>query len=95
MDPAGTIMFWGEGARHIKGWTSCRPKGRTCACSTRRWLGGGTAEAHLDWAAAHGEYSGEGQRIRSDGGSFWARATVTALRDAAARSSASRSSRAT
>jgi PAS domain S-box-containing protein len=83
MDPAGTIMFWGEGARRIKGWTKQQAQG-----AHLRLLypaGGsddGTAEAHLAWAATHGEYSGEGQRIRADGGSFWARVTITALRDA-------------
>jgi PAS domain S-box-containing protein len=82
MDPSGTIMFWGEGARLIKGWTRREAEG-----AHLRLLypaGGaedGTAEAHLAWAAAHGEYSGEGQRIRSDGGSFWAEITITALRD--------------
>ena len=82
MDPSGTIRFWGEGARLIKGWTRTEAEG-----AHLRLLypaGGaedGTAEAHLAWAAAHGEYTGEGQRIRRDGASFWAAVTITALRD--------------
>jgi PAS domain S-box-containing protein len=84
MDPSGTITFWGEGARVMKGWTKREAEG-----AHLRLLypaGGsddGSAEAHLAWAATHGEYSGEGQRVRADGGSFWARVTITALRDAA------------
>ncbi|MGZ8468584.1 MAG: ATP-binding protein, partial [Gemmatirosa sp.] len=82
MDPSGTIMFWGEGARLIKGWTRREAEG-----AHLRLLypaGGsedGTAEAHIAWAAEHGEYTGEGQRIRSDGASFWAGVAITALRD--------------
>jgi PAS domain S-box-containing protein len=82
MDPSGRITFWGDGARRIKGWTKHEAEG-----AHLRLLypaGGaedGTAEAHLAWAAVHGEYTGEGQRIRSDGGSFWAEVTITTLRD--------------
>ncbi len=82
MDPTGTITFWGEGARRIKGWTKAEAEG-----AHLRLLyppGGaedGTAEAHLATAAAHGEYVGEGQRVRSDGASFWAHVAITALRD--------------
>ena len=82
MDPSGTITFWGEGARRIKGWTKAEAEG-----AHLRLLyppGGsedGTAEAHLAHAAEHGEYTGEGPRIRSNGGSFWATVAITALRD--------------
>ncbi len=41
----------------------------------------GTAEAHLQEAAETGECTGEGHRIRSDGSTFWAGVTLTALRD--------------
>lgn len=82
MDPAGVITFWGEGARLIKWWTKDQMEG-----AHLRLLypaGGaqdGTAEEHLQSAAERGEYTGEGQRIRSDGSTFWAGITVTALRD--------------
>ncbi len=82
MDPSGTIMFWGEGARLIKGWTKVEAEG-----AHLRLLyppGGsedGTAEAHLAWAATYGEYTGEGPRVRSNGASFWASVAITALRD--------------
>jgi PAS domain S-box-containing protein len=82
MDPDGTITFWGEGARLIKWWTKDQAEG-----AHLRLLyppGGsedGTAEHHLRIAAERGEYTGEGQRIRSDGSTFWAGITLTALWD--------------
>lgn len=83
MDPEGTIIYWGEGARLIKWWTREQVEG-----AHFRVLypdGGaedGTAEGHLAEAARRGEMVSEGQRIRSDGSTFWAGATLTALRDA-------------
>ena len=82
MDPQGVITYWGEGARHIKWWTRDQAEG-----AHLRLLypaGGsedGTAEEHLREAAERGEYTGEGQRIRSDGSLFWGGITLTALRD--------------
>jgi len=82
MDPDGVITFWGEGARLIKWWTKDEAEG-----AHLRMLypsGGsedGTAEGHLRQAAERGEYTGEGQRVRSDGSTFWAGITLTALWD--------------
>ncbi|HET7458139.1 MAG TPA: ATP-binding protein [Gemmatimonadaceae bacterium] len=82
MDPHGVITFWGEGARLIKWWSKDQAEG-----AHLRLLypdGGsedGTAEAHLRQAAEQGEYTGEGQRVRSDGSTFWAGITLTALWD--------------
>src|SRR3954468_22426691 len=80
LDPDGVITFWGEGARLIKWWTKDQAEG-----AHLRLLypaGGsddGTAEEHLREAAERGEYTGEGHRIRSDGSTFWAGVTLTAL----------------
>ena len=82
MDPNGVITCWGEGARLMKWWTKEQAEG-----GHLRMLypdGGsedGTAEAHLDTAAETGEYTGEGHRVRSDGSTFWAYVTLTALRN--------------
>ena len=84
IDPEGIITYWGEGARLIKWWTRDQVEG-----AHFRVLypdGGaedGTAEGHLAEAARRGEMVSEGQRVRSDGSTFWAGATLTALRDAA------------
>ena len=82
LDPDGVITFWGEGARLIKWWTKEQAEG-----AHLRMLypdGGsedGTAEAHIREAMDTGEYTGEGQRVRSDGSTFWAGVSLTALRD--------------
>ena len=82
LNPDGVITFWGEGARLIKWWTKDQAEG-----AHLRLLyptGGsddGTAEEHLQQAAERGEYTGEGLRMRSDGSTFWAGVTLTALWD--------------
>jgi PAS domain S-box-containing protein len=83
MDPDGVITYWGEGARLMKWWTVDEAVG-----GHLRMLypdGGsedGTAEAHLVAAERTGESVSEGQRVRSDGSTFWAGVTLTALREA-------------
>jgi hypothetical protein len=47
----------------------------------RREAPRGTAEDHLRIAAQTGEYVAKGERVRSDGSTFWAGVTLTALRD--------------
>jgi PAS domain S-box-containing protein len=82
MDADGIIRCWGEGARLMKWWTRREAEG-----SHLRLLypdGGaedGTAEKHMAIAAETGEYTGEGHRVRSDGSTFWAYVTLTALRN--------------
>jgi PAS domain S-box-containing protein len=81
MDTDGVIRCWGEGARLMKWWSKQQAEG-----SHLRFLypdGGsedGTAEEHLREAVETGEYTGEGHRVRSDGSTFWAYVTLTALR---------------
>jgi PAS domain S-box-containing protein len=82
MDVNGIIRCWGESARLMKWWIRQQAEG-----AHLRLLypdGGsedGTAESHLTTAADVGEYTGEGHRIRSDGSTFWAYVTLTALRN--------------
>jgi PAS domain S-box-containing protein len=82
-DVDGIIRCWGESARLMKWWTKHQAEG-----AHLRMLypdGGsedGTAESHLLSAAETGEYNGEGHRVRSDGSTFWAYVTLTALRNA-------------
>jgi PAS domain S-box-containing protein len=82
MDVNGIIRFWGEGAYLVKRWTKEQAEG---AHLRILYLDGGsedgTAEAHLREAAERGEYVGEGHRVRADSTTFWARVTLTALRD--------------
>ena len=82
LNPEGIITFWGEGARLIKWWSKDEAEG-----AHLRLLyppGGstdGTAEEHLRQAAERGEYTGEGERVRGDGSTFWGGITLTALYD--------------
>jgi PAS domain S-box-containing protein len=82
LDVDGIIRFWGEGAYLMKRWSKEEAEG-----SHLRMLyldGGsedGTAEDHIIDSAEQGEYVGEGQRVRGDGTTFWARVTLTALKD--------------
>jgi PAS domain S-box-containing protein len=82
MDANGIIRFWGEGARLLKRWSKEEAEG---AHLRLVYLEGGsedgTAEEHLRSSARSGEYVGEGNRVRGDGTVFWARVTLTALRD--------------
>ena len=82
MDVDGTIVFWGEGARLMKWWSKEQTEG---AHLRMLYLPGGsqdgTAEEHIEFARVHGEYTGEGERVRTDGSTFWAGVTLTALRD--------------
>jgi PAS domain S-box-containing protein len=82
MDTAGRVVFWGEGARLMTWWSKREAEG---AHLRLLYMPGGsqdgTAEVHLDYAREHGEYTGEGERVRSDGSTFWAGVTLTALRD--------------
>jgi PAS domain S-box-containing protein len=74
--------YWGEGARLTEGWTKEQATGAHLRLLYPQ--GGsndGTAETHLEIAADAGEYRGEGQRLRSDGSTFSADVTLTALRD--------------
>jgi len=82
MDTEGVIIFWGEGARLMKWWSKEQAEG---AHLRMLYLPGGsqdgTAEEHLEVAKERGEYTGEGERVRTDGSTFWAGLTLTALRD--------------
>ena len=82
LDVDGIIRCWGESARLMKWWTRQQAEGAHLRLLYPE--GGaedGTAEGHLETAAESGEYNGEGHRVRSDGSTFWAYVTLTALRN--------------
>jgi PAS domain S-box-containing protein len=82
MDPAGVIIYWGEGAHLMKWWTREDMEGAHLrVLYPENGSEDGTAETHLCQAAESGEYVGEGQRVRRDHSTFWAHVTLTALRD--------------
>jgi PAS domain S-box-containing protein len=82
LNPEGIITFWGQGARLLKGWTKEEAEGAHLRLLYPPGGGeDGTAEEHLAIAADQGEYTGEGQRMRSDGSLVWLGVTLTGLRD--------------
>ncbi|WP_183685550.1 ATP-binding protein [Longimicrobium terrae] len=86
MDADGVITFWGEGARLIKWWTREETHGSHLRLLYPDYGSqDGTAESHLKIAAETGEYTGEGERVRRDGSTFWGGITLTALRDGGGR----------
>ena len=82
MDRNGIICFWGEGAHLMKRWPKEEAEGgHLRLLYPDHGSEDGTADAHLIEAAEQGEYVGEGHRARGDGTTFWARVTLTALKD--------------
>jgi PAS domain S-box-containing protein len=82
LDRDGRITLWGESARLMKWWTAAEVTGAHLRIMYPN--GGsedGTAEEHLEVAIERGEYTGEGHRVRNDCSTFWARVTLTALKD--------------
>lgn len=82
MDTNGIIRCWNEGARLMKWWTRQQAEGAHLRILYRD--GGsedGTAEEHLRMGVETGEYTGDGNRVRSDGSTLWAYTVLTALRD--------------
>ena len=83
LNPDGVITYWGEGAHLMKWWQREEAEGAHLRLLyPENGSQDGTAEEHILEAAQTGEYTGEGQRVRRDGSTFWAGVTLTALRDA-------------
>lgn len=82
LDPQGRIVTWNEGAQKIKGFEREEVLGKHLSVlyppEARE---ANRAQELLDRAVREGQVETEGWRARSDGTRFWARATLTALRD--------------
>ena len=80
----GTVQTWNRGAAHIYGYTAEEILGQhRRVFFTPEDAARGAPQQELDLAAAHGQTSDEGWRVRKDGSSFWAYGTMTVLHDAA------------
>jgi PAS domain S-box-containing protein len=83
LDPAGHVLTWNEGARHLKGYAAEEILGRHFSVFyPPEDVAGGKTEHELRVAAAEGRFEDEGWRVRKDGARFWANVVLTALRDA-------------
>jgi PAS domain S-box-containing protein len=82
LDPAGHILSWNAGARHLKGYDPEEIIGRHFSVFyTAEDRARNHPSYELDVAVREGRYEEEGWRIRKDGTLFWAQVTITAVRD--------------
>lgn len=82
LDHDGAIQTWNRGAHRIKGYDEHEILGRHFSVfylpEDRR---AGVPDQALAHAVAHGQWSGEGWRVRKDGSTFWANVVITAVLD--------------
>jgi len=81
LDTAGRISSWHAGAEAMKGYSADEAIGTHFACLfTPEDRAAGQPSEEMALAARHGEFKGEGQRMRKDGSCFDAAVVLTALR---------------
>ena len=82
LDRGGAVQTWNRGAQRIKGYTAEEILGRRLSVfyplEDRR---AGLPDSHLAHAVRHGQWCGEGWRVRKDGSRFWANVVITAMLD--------------
>jgi PAS domain S-box-containing protein len=84
LDTQGRVMTWNPGAQRIKQYAPEEIIGRHFSVFyTPEDAAAGLPQQLLDRAARTGHAENEGWRVRKDGARFWARVTITALRDEA------------
>ena len=82
LDPNGNIISWNEGAQRIKGYAADEIIGKHFSVFyTPEDRARKTPTRALNRAERHGQFVGEGWRVRKDGTRFWASVVITALRD--------------
>jgi PAS domain S-box-containing protein len=82
LDPDGYVRTWNPGAERINGYEAEDIVGEHFSTFyTREEREAGVPDENLAAAAAEGSTEDEGWRLRADGTLFWARITVTAIRD--------------
>lgn len=81
LDTNGRIHTWNAGAEKIKGYTREEILGEHISVFYRdEDVDAGIPEKNLTEAAAKGQITDEGWRVRKDGSEFWAHVTLSALR---------------
>ncbi|MEI9949037.1 MAG: PAS domain-containing sensor histidine kinase [Pseudomonadota bacterium] len=84
LDPTGHINSWNPGAARIKGYTSDEIIGKHFSIFyPAEAIAAGKCEFELEVATQEGRFEEEGWRLRKDGSEFWAKVTITTLRDSA------------
>lgn len=82
LDPQGRVISWNMGAERIKGYRASEIIGQHFSSFyPAEEIAAGRPQALLDAAARLGRSEDEGWRVRKNGERFWARVTLTAIRD--------------
>ncbi len=82
LDVDGRVSNWNAGAERIKGYTAREIVGQHFSrFYTQEDRAAGEPERALEQARTVGRYEKEAQRIRKDGGRFWASVVIDAVRD--------------
>ena len=82
LDRGGAVQTWNRGAQRIKGYTADEILGQHLSVFyPREERRDGLPDSHLADAVRHGQWCGEGWRVRKDGTRFWANVVITALFD--------------
>ncbi len=82
LDADGRVVTWNGGAAEIKGYGRDEIVGEHVSTFyTDEDVAEGIHEANLESARLNGSTVTEGWRVRQDGSRFWARVTITAIRD--------------
>jgi len=84
LDPDGMITSWNSGAARINGYSADEVVGRHLSIFyTPEEIAEGGPQRNLAEAAANGQATDEGWRVRKDGSRYFASVVVTAFRDSA------------
>ncbi|TME08811.1 MAG: PAS domain-containing sensor histidine kinase [Chloroflexi bacterium] len=84
LDPDGMITSWNSGAARINGYSADEVVGRHLSMFyTPEEIAEGRPQRNLAEAAANGQATDEGWRVRKDGSRYFASVVVTAFRDSA------------
>ncbi len=82
IDMEGRILSWNSGAERLKGYTREEALGRNFSTFyTPEDRAAGLPERARQTAAAQGNFSAEGWRVRKDGTRFWASVVIDAIYD--------------
>jgi PAS domain S-box-containing protein len=83
LEPNGRIASWNAGAQQTKGYKASEIIGQHFSrFYAEEDVRDGLPQRLLDLAVEEGHAEDEGWRVRKDGSKFWARVTITAVRDA-------------
>ena len=86
LDREGLVINWNAGAERIKGYTAQEIVGKHFAVFyTPEDRDQGVPSLQLEIALRDGRYESEAERVRKDGGRFWANAVVRPVRDSEGR----------